>query len=60
MSQQWQTAIVWAGDFGLYATVVGSAVMLLIPGRVALGFGARMSILGAIAMGYELVLARAM
>jgi hypothetical protein len=58
MSDELKTLIIWSGHFGLYATVVGLAVMLLMPGRVGHKLGGHMAILGGIVMAYEMVLSR--
>ena len=48
----------YAGTAGLYDTIVGFAVMLLMPDRSGHGFGGTLAVLGGIAMGSEMVLAR--
>ncbi len=52
-----QALIHYAGTAGLYDTIVGFAVMLLMPDRSGHGFGGTLAMLGGVAMGYELVLA---
>ncbi len=56
MSQQIASLIVYTGDLGLYSTVVGLAVMLLMPDKSGHAIGARIALFGAVAMGYEMVL----
>ena len=56
MSQEVLSLTVYTGDLGLYSTVVGLAVMLLMPDRSGHVLGGRIAVMGAVAMGYELVL----
>ncbi len=56
MSQEAVSLITYLGDFGLYSTVVGLAVMLLMPDKSGHAIGARIALLGGVAMGYEMVL----
>ncbi len=57
MSQEVASLIVYLGEIGLYSSVVGFAVMLLMPDRSGHVLGARIALLGGVAMGSELVLA---
>ena len=59
MSQGLVSVIGYMGESGLFAAVVGFAVMLLMPDRSGHVLGARLALLGGVAMGYELVLAHA-
>ncbi len=51
------TLISYLGNTGLYAAVLGFAVMLLMPDRSGQAAGGSIAVLGGVAMGYELVLA---
>ena len=53
-----QALIHYAGTAGLYDTIVGVAVMLLMPDRSGHALGGTLAVLGGIAMGYEIVLTR--
>ena len=57
MSQEAVSLIGYMGEIGLYSTVVGLAVMLLMPERSGYALGARIAVVGGVAMGYEVVLA---
>ncbi len=59
MSQEIVTLIDYMGQIGLYAAVVGFAVMLLMPDRSGHELGSRIALAGGVAMGYEVVLAHA-
>ncbi len=59
MNQTMASLILYMGDFGLYAAVVGFAIILLMPDRSGVHLGARLAVLGGVAMGYEVVLANA-
>ncbi len=54
--QEIASLIVYMGEIGLYSTVVGFAVMLLMPERSGHVIGARLALTGGVAMGYEVVL----
>ena len=56
MSQETVSLIGYMGEIGLYSTVVGLAVMLLMPERSGHALGARIALVGGVAMGYEMVL----
>ena len=57
MSQEVASLIGYLGEIGLYSSVVGFAVMLLMPDRSGHVLGARIALLGGVAMSSELVLA---
>ena len=57
MSQEVVSLIGYMGEIGLYSTVVGLAVMLLMPDRSGHALGGRIALVGGVAMGYEMVLA---
>ena len=56
MSQEVLSLIGYMGQIGLYSTVVGLAVMLLMPERSGHALGSRIALLGGAAMGYEVLL----
>ena len=58
MNHTMTSLILYMGDFGLYAAVVGFAVMLLMPDRTGHPIGARIAVLGGVAMAYEMLLAQ--
>ncbi len=57
MSQETVSLVAYMGEIGLYSTVVGLAVMLLMPERSGHLLGGRLALAGGVAMGYEVVLA---
>ena len=59
MSQGLQSVIGYLGEIGLYSSIVGFAVMLLMPDRSGHLLGSRIALVGGVFMGYEVVLAHA-